>query len=626
MSTQSAEKHISDASCDSCHNDCPYIKKDSLPGGIAIIPGSGKLFEYPIKTDNVVLKEGPGILDFVKSIPHCPEIYEGIVCIKECCEFAAVAGLNFINGDLVINSPCISENCDKLAGDLFLQNDALNIFPNLLGVNGTIYIVGTDYKRITGFEKLKYVTGSIVIVNNHSLVQIPSFPSLVSISGKPVKTPEVQCARAALIIAANPCLRRITGFDTLRQVKDGIFIANNGSLTHICGFIHLYRTDRIVIASNENLNNIVGFCYLDTVNSGLYILDNNCVGTHDLELRAFVALEVVEHLVIIGNRALKEVKLEKLEDVDCLIVRSNPHLATFSSSVKYVNSLYIEDNKSLQKIILEELLEVKKYFNLNKNAGLIVLDTFNKLKRVGAGILIADNSELLEIKGFKVLKYIGSRCAIKTPSCEENECCECTAHIHVDWCQIIHVSCKEIIDEFQSYTYDTSSTACAYQLPEKFFKLICGQANNCHCPHGEEHGCVPVVTYSLNIFRNFRLKAIGSFLELKNVESNIFIVANTALHTIHGFTKLSFALDVWIRNQPNLKYVIGFGNLKFVRNLVGLETVCLLSWDSLVSLEAAQHIAIESKTKKSVKLPKRPIPSVSGYILYYAFDHGKKPQ
>src|SRR5271154_1793878 len=307
--TEMTDISSSDCKANMFDTECGFHKTDNIPAGIHIIPGSGHLFEYPSNVGTNNIEEG--LVEAIRCHKACPKSYAPtVVCIRDCCEFANVAHINFINGDLIIGDPSTNQMCQNLANAYYGKNDALDIFPNLLGINGSIYIVGTQYRKITGFAKLKFVTGSIVIVNNTNLTHIPTFPSLIDVVSKvsfgtnccddnPVP---VSCDRAAIIIANNQLLRKIVGFEAVRQVKDGIFISDNTCLVNICGFIHLYRTDRIVIQGNDRLSKIIGFCYIDTINFGLYILDNNKFGESDLIISAFMALETTGNVVIIDNR------------------------------------------------------------------------------------------------------------------------------------------------------------------------------------------------------------------------------------------------------------------------------------------------------------------------------------
>lgn len=618
--------------------DCDYLKGNSSPFGITIIPGSGKLVEFPVADGSLNVDDGSGILECIKRADICPRAYPPTnICIRDCAEFAAVAGINFINGDLIIGDPEAPLNPSGILQVLpTIGNDAIGILPNLLGINGSLYIVGTHYRRITGFDRLRFVTGSIVIVNNPELIEIPSFPSLLSVGGlitafPPISEPEPRpcgldprCGRSAIVIANNHILRQVKGFEQLRQVKDGIFIADNNCLTHICGFIHLYRTDRVVISRNNRLSKVVGFCYIDTLNVGLFILDNNLAGDYDLVISAFGLLETAGQVVVTGNCGLKVLKLESLRIVPGgFIVRFNPQLEELSSSVKFVNDLYIENNKSLYLIKLSELEEVNFTFNINGNCSLVCLDNFDELRRVGHGIMIADNKQLAELKGFNNLKYVGSKCVCRPLYQLPNPCnsgCGCSTNITYDWSTIVRLPDCSIIDMFPVNTYDKAGEECGYKIPDDFFRLVCYPVTKCgeliideEIPH--------LLSYSIIIFRNQRLKAIGGFCNLKHVESNIYIIYNAILHTINAFGQLAYALDIWIRNNSALKFIIGFANLLSIRDFVVYESGCLVDLNSIKSLEFAQTISIEAKSSKSVKLPKTPIPSVLGYILYYSYNN-----
>lgn len=644
-----AVKTCADQGCDT---ECYFYGKGSSPFGVTFIPGSGKLSEFPSLLDNIIKPDdSSSLIDTIKNINNCPkEFPPTTICISDCTEFAAIAPINFINGDLIIGSSEIS--AQVATGILQIlpppNNDAIDIFPNLLGINGSLYIVGTQYRRISGFDKLRFVTGSIVIVNNPDLISIPTFPSLLTIGGQiinihqgpseeiilmdnledikvnamvPLEDP--RCGKGTLIIANNNSLRKITGFEALRQVKDGIFIANNTCLVHICGFIHLYRTDRIVISRNSKLNKIIGFCYTDTINIGLFILDNNLDGEFDLTISAFVALETAGKVVVIGNNGLKVLIFNALKIViKELIIRSNNQLDEFSSSVEFVSDLFIENNKSLYIIKLPCLHEVNFVMNINANCSLICLDTFDELRRVGHGIIIADNKQLVELKGFNKLKYIGSKCITPSSVQQPNPCngCDCVTTVTFDWETIIRLPDCIIVDPFIVTAYDSSVNCCAYTISQDFFRLVCNSMPACNTFNIDEE--IPdILSYSLIIFKNPRLKAIGGFCNLKHVETIIYIINNVILHTINAYGQLAYALDIWIRNNPSLKFIIGFNNLLSIRDFVVRESPCLCEFNGIKSLEFAQNIAFETKTSRSVKLPKTPIPSVFGYTTYFSYDY-----
>jgi len=315
-------------------------------------------------------------------------------------------------------------------------------------------------------------------------------------------------------------------------------------------------------------------------------------------------------------------------------VRSNGSLQELSATVQYVGGLYIENNISFTTIKLPCLEEVTMDLNIDGNCALLCLDNFDELRRVGGAILIADNKQLVEIKGFSKLKYIGSICAQNsganpTPNC--GTCINtCFPSATFDWATgiVVDATTCTITSIFDHNFYDASFLDCPYILPNDFFLQLCNPistgANAClsvlSSPTSGELAAPGAVSYSLIIFRNPRLRAIGGFCNLKQVNSNIYIINNAVLNTIAAFGQLAVALDVWIRNNPLLKFIIGFINLLSVRDFVVLETAGLRELNALKSLEFAQDIAIEAYSIKSVKFGPNPIPTVLGYVSYFNFS------
>jgi len=356
----------------------------------------------------------------------------------------------------------------------------------------------------------------------------------------------------------------------------------------------------------------------------LFIFDNNCDGDNDLVIGAFVSLESAGTIVIINNYGLKVFKLEALITVcGYFTVRYNNQLEELSSNVHHVGNLAIENNKSLNMIKFPALKEINQSLFINNNNSLTFLDTFDELKRIGGSIMIADNKLLIEIKGFNKLKYIGAEYATYPVPKDENsdkyKSCACDLDVRFDWCSFTVDACCHVSGEFDICKYDAVGCKCAYILPCDFFICLCNSIKPC----GEAliDPIVPsVVSYSILIFGNQKLKAIGGFCNLRHVKSNIYVVCNPSLHTINSFGQLAFVLDVWIRNNKSLKYIIGFSNLLSVRDFIVSDSQCLNDLNSISSLEFAQKIAIEAKTATAVKYSKRPIPSTLGFVLYHKYE------
>lgn len=654
----------SDIFSDSCGKNTAF--------GVSLIPGTGKLLEFANKKCEDCAcgndcSDKNNIVSCLCNNKFCPRSYSGCVVVDNCCKFAAFKKVNFIDGDLIITDGSMDDHFFTACNGVTLSlTEAIDIFPNLLGINGNLYIIGTIYSKISGFSKLRWVTGSIIIANNQNLGCIPSFESLLNIGGIicggndgcpcksdndsehnclnvnccgcinnnaiPVINPLRYCS-SFLAIAYNPCLKKISGFEALRQVNDGIFIIDNAKLVSIAGFIHLYRTDRVVIRGNAFLNKIIGFCYIDTLNVGLFILENNCNSGYDLVLGAFLSLETAGKIIIINNNGLKSIKLDSLVTV-CgdFIISHNKNLFELYSNVHYIGGLYIQNN-AIINLKFPHLKEINNRFILAKEK-LAIFDTFDELRRVGKIFIVTENDHLVEFKGANKLKYIGDDTVAYTPPvihCSD-DCHSPASKNTISWILSIDNNnnegdclCPNIIIAIplcdstnrgipDVRSYDNCENQYKCSLSEDFFTSLCNKnANNPLCPVLPDH-----VSASIIFHGNSVLKAISGFNNLRHIKSNLYIVGNKLLHTINSFGHLAFALDVWFRNNANLKYVIGFNSLLAVRDFVILDAL-LNEFNGLASLEFAQRIAIETKSIKSFNNNKL-IPTTCGYVTYVKFD------
>jgi len=334
------------------------------------------------------------------------------------------------------------------------------------------------------------------------------------------------------------------------------------------------------------------------------------LSTHLLILKqpAESLLPEIKNITAIKFPALKTVRHE-------FIIRSNIRLQSIESNIKYVSDLYIENNNKLYRISFPKLCIVNRTININANCVIECIDTFDKLQKVGVGIMIAANPQLTEIKNFHSLKYIGSNC-IQNQNPPPISGCTCLVEINIGQ-PPSRTGCI-ITDNLDLSVYDAGITACAYVLDSNFFTLTCQP--NSQCLENAEIGMSnspTLVNSSLIIYNNSRLRGIDAFAAIRHVEAVIFIIDNIVLHTINAFGQLSFALDIWIRNNPALKYIFAFGKLMLIRDLTVLESVCLVGLNSLLSLEFAQNVAIESKSSSAVRV--KSVPSILAYDLYYSF-------
>lgn len=664
-----AEDHSSDQSDRNSRNkcgtdtECRYIKRDYYPSGAKIINGSGRMISISSKGIDKTYEplrcgNSPKYLaELAKG--YCPPQFDCGICIKDCCEFKSAECINYIDGDLIIKCSGICEKGTGLPGLKKYDNrrEVHDIFPNLIGVNGSIYIIGTDYGKITGFKNLEYVVGDIVIVNNENLVVHPTFPSLITVGRKTIDLFS-QCDQSIvdfqphikgtgrIIIGNNPLLRKIIGFELLRQVSTGIYILENECLTQICGFINLFRTDDIVINSNKNLHKIIGFCYTDTV-SELIIACNNHRGDSLFIVDAFHNLINTSNLIIYCNHHLKAICLSKLmNNKYSLVIDKNRELEIIKfGSLAFANIIAIRHNNSLNELEFPSLQAIDDGLFIENNDSIEKISTFDSLKRIGKSIHIIGNKRLISIKGFESVQYIGSYAYPLSDSKCDEKCTDCGCQ-GTYWDTLIDCFDSQS-GNFSGLCYDISSESqteyecyaenyqncydrtgeqilnyypniCGVFLPSDIYNYLCGPDNKCRKNDIDSNSYnQTVLVTSVVIYNNNRLVDINAFNSVKNVESNIYIIKNRDLLTITAFSTLDFVTDIWIRNNPVLKKIFGFSELKGARVINVLETVCLDEFYSLDKLEHCEYILIEAKNSKSIKGIKGFKPSVNGTIIYY---------
>jgi hypothetical protein len=711
------EKHCTDT-------DCINIKKDYCPVGVKMIKGSGRLFAIGAnKHDNFMRGNFNNHPKHLAELAdgYCPPTFKCGICVKKCCDFEAAKCINYVNGDLIINVSDCDDDCKDgqfkhLAKFYNGRREQHDIFPELIGINGSLYIIGTDLVRLSGFRKLEYVVGDIVIVNNPNLISHPTFPSLITIGrknknnehfhgnhGKKSHTSQdtdSDCSdncdcdndncncdskstnikgSGRVIIGNNNVLRKVIGFEAVIQISAGVYILENDCLTQICGFINLLRTDDIVINKNRRLHKILAFCYLELVSHYLFITCNNTDGDCEFFIDSFHNLEVTGKIIIAKNYDLKVFSLPKLVNVEnVFVVEKNRELEVIkSNNLRYAGTILIRDNYRLCDIEFKSVETIDQGLYIENNTMLEKIDSFNNLKRVDQSIHIIGNKNLCSVTGFDCLHYIGSNmydladCAPNHCNCDHHCDCDNDTCKSTNWktfcgeCYDITVKksrsgckCEEDVkctDNTGCQVLNYTPILCPITLPKNISEYLCsadkqcqgkkcGGCNGCgdrdnsdcsdhsdhsdhtdsehsdHSDRSNHHASKKIksgLLTSLVIYDNNRLRQINSFNELKYVESSIFIVRNKYLEEIKSFNKLEFVLDLWVRNNPLVKYICAFAELKSARAISILETICLKEFIGFGCLKHVEYILAESRSSKVFKGLKKFTPSVHGSIIYY---------
>lgn len=569
-----------------------------------------------------------------KNYSNLNEIYDGIgpqmfnvpVCVKECNDFKMAEIPNYINGDLIIISDD-SKMCSVFSslGKTFM--DCMQIFNNLIGINGSLYIVGTSYQKIAGFEKLEFILGDLIIVNNQKLTSIPIFPSLRIIGRNNLMDINFNVkGTGRIIISNNNLLEKIIGFEMIKQISKGIYIIDNPKLTDICGFINLSRTGDIIINNNNNLQNILGFCYIDFIRHHLSISCNNNTNTNkNLIIDAFHYLDNVGELMIRNNNGLQNLILKNLTKINKdLFILSNDTIKKINLiKLLSVGSIIIKDNPKLKKLYFKNLLEIIGSLLIIQNDSLTKLHNFDSLKRIDRSILIFSNPNLKIIRDFNNLIHLGSKVyqlesnMIKLSSNNFNNFTNqwntdaFSGKCHQTGTTIFEIYSNPIINLPDTFKFDIDNG----HFDKSFIDYY--QKKNLEISENNQITNLPCYyNVSILIYNNPRLIKIEMAHKLKAIEGNIYIIKNVNLNLINGFDILEYILDLWIRNNPLIKTIKGFNSVIGARDIMIMETINLELLDNLQKLKRVQHIYLQSSNQNSIRLNKR-LKSFAGILLYY---------
>lgn len=582
--------------------------EDKLNNYVLVLNGSGKLVQFGLVHDKNLINPESTINPVFLYKNISPQNQTSNIYIREYSDFKHSDIPNYINGNLIILSTNVSASgtFSSLANH---SQDAQDVLNNLYGINGSLYIVGTEYNGISGFNKLEYITGNLVIVNNSKLGFIPSFQKLTSVGTS---------NEGKIIISNNAQLKKIVGFEKLKQVTDGIYIMDNNSLHNICGFMNISILNNFVVCGNSFLTEIEGFCYLRLIKNKFYLTKNNTKTNieSNLKLNCFKNLATVGKLFIKENDNLRDLTFVKLLKINNKICIENNNLLKNINFPELIFSgnLIIRDNADLTDIDFPKLHQIEKNLILCNNTELFKIDTFNDLKCVNGSILFIENPSLKTIKGFDTLESIGSQTFLV-----HNEIIENSNDFQTDWFVIeekINETNGEITDPIIVYDF-----CKPFLLPTNFCKDISSvNYTNYFGNNLEQLGKLEKLSNynaSIIIYNNPKLINIESFNFLENIGSSIYITQNISLDAVVCFEKLQFLLDIYIRNNPSIKIIKGLADIIRARDIVITETIQLELFSGLKKLKNAQHIYLQSKYKDSIPAHNLTIRSVVGLLLHH---------
>ena len=301
-------------------------------------------------------------------------ILEGTVVISETAELAQLAGVNCVDGDLLI------------AG---IDASALAL-PSLEIVTGDIVVAGNpELTSLDGLASLRNVGRRALVQGNPVLSDLGSLGMLDRAVG--------------LTIIGNDSLTDLRGLEGLTDSRINLNITNNGELVSLAGLENMTSsTEILTIRSNRNLTDASALANLRSVN--------------------FVDIS--------GNVALQELRLSSLEKIDLrFIVDNNPALVTFEApvlatigdltsingntalgsialpSLLTAQNVWVRNNTSLTSVSVPSLSFITGNLELTNSPALASTD-FGSLLSIGGNLLVSA-TRLRTFAGFAQVTSVG---------------------------------------------------------------------------------------------------------------------------------------------------------------------------------------------------------------------------
>ncbi len=374
--------------------------------------------------DNPVLQSLEG-LEGIDSVFKNLYIYEndsiknlkgldGIKYVKDGIEIRENSSLINLNG-LDLNS---ADSYIDIFGNASLKD--ISGSKTLEKLNGNLLIRSNpNLENLSGLNSLKAIDGRLSITNNGKLTSLQELNNLASING-------------ALSIEKNENLKSLDGLNKLSSLKYSLYISENNSLIDLKGLDNLKTINKnVYIQKNDSLLNINGLNSLEAIGHNIEINNNSSLKTVEWP----ISLQTISNdIKIKDNNKLIEIKgFEGITEIHSLHIEDNRELVSINgfNSLSHITFwLYIDGNSRLVNINgFNTLKKIDKTFILRGCRNLTSINAFNKLsitghilidrtnlsdfgcfcsltKIIDGCLIIADNPNLTNLKGFEKLWYI----------------------------------------------------------------------------------------------------------------------------------------------------------------------------------------------------------------------------
>lgn len=369
-------------------------------GGVAIHTGSdanddGSLEDSEIASTQYVCNGSTAVRCDSAGTTHT-----GSVTISSFVDFAQLAGVSCIDGDLLIStldeSTLPSLDPRIVTGSVVVAaNDHLTSLAGLsLQQIGTTFLIQgnsalTDLSALTSLTHI----GSIQIVNNNGLIDLVGL------------LPFTQLAN--LLISSNASLTSLHGLENV-QAFNSLVVKSNSALTSVDGLEQVRKGTVWEISGNSSLQDI-SIPALEKLDERLLINTNveltsidlpmlvSVAGTFQFDADPVLTSITAPHLLLTGSL--------QFQDVPSLDTVTMPKLNFATESVLFIN---------VQKLVAPELTSLSEIgADLNVDTTNIELFTgLTALESVGGNMTVNHNNALTGFSGLSSFTHVGGNLKI----------------------------------------------------------------------------------------------------------------------------------------------------------------------------------------------------------------------
>jgi hypothetical protein len=301
--------------------------------------------------------------------------FEGSLTLHDATDFAQLAGVQCIDGDLIIAD---------LAGEI-------PALPDLQTVTGEVVIAGNnDLTSLNGLSALQNVGQSYLIQGNPLLADISELATVDNV--------------LSVFLIGNNSLTDLAGLSTLDAITTKLVVANNPALTSLHGLENVVTASSLTFRSNNTLADLSALANLRS-STLIEISSNNA-----LTSLALPSLEKVDvRLLINTNATLATVSLPKLATLsDGIVFSGDPVMTSVDAPALLTTGTVTFENDTLLTTIHAPSLAYVTVDLGFTNMGSLSNPQFPALTAIGGTLTVYSVQNFTSFDGFGGLESIGS--------------------------------------------------------------------------------------------------------------------------------------------------------------------------------------------------------------------------